>query len=201
MEINFLRTVKRKPNLGRFRKGIRQSGAFFGVCIMSFAKVQSSMSNCVNRIIKGLTWFTYFVIGLMLIVVIVNIVGRFFFHKPLLGTVELIELMMAIIGFFAIPFATMNRMNVRVDIITSRLSRHNRMILSRIASCLSAVIVGFITYQAFVYSFYYIDNLSQATTVLSIPFAPFRLIMAFGCLVLFLRLLLDMSTTLPYNKA
>jgi TRAP-type C4-dicarboxylate transport system permease small subunit len=167
---------------------------------MSFAKVQFSTTNSVNTLIKGLAWITYFVIVLMLGIVIVNIIGRFFFHKPLLGTVELVELMMAIIGFFAIPYATMNRANVRVEILTSRLSRHSRTVLSRIASLLSAVIVGFITYQAFVSSFYYIDHLSQATTVLSIPFAPFRLIMAFGCLILFLRLLLDMFNHLPRKK-
>lgn len=163
---------------------------------MNFVKVQSSIANSINTTIKGLTWFTCFLIGLMLIIVIGNIIGRFLFDKPLLGTVELIELIMVIIGFFAMPFAVMNRVNVRVEIITARLSRRTQAILGFIAFFLSAVIVAFITYQAFVNSLYYIHHFNQATTVLSIPFAPFRLVMAFGCLILFLRLLLDISNSL-----
>ena len=164
---------------------------------MNFIESRDSISKMINIIIKGLTWVTYFVIGLVLIIVIGNIIGRFFFNKPLLGTVELVELGMVIIGFFAMPYATLNGVNVRVEIITILISKRSQAILEIIASFFSSLIIALITYQAFINAFYYLDNLNQASTVLSIPFAPFRFVMAFGCLILFLRLFLNIFKPPP----
>ena len=80
---------------------------------MNFIESSMSISGIINKIIKALTWMAYLVILLMLIIIVGNIIGRFFFNKPLLGTVELVELGMVIIGFFAMPYATMTNANVK----------------------------------------------------------------------------------------
>lgn len=166
---------------------------------MNSFESSTSISGIINKIINALTLAAYVVIVCMLIIVIGNIIGRFFFNKPLLGTVELVELGMVVIGFFAMPYSTMHNANVRVEIITVLISKRSKAILGIIASFLSALIIGFITYQAFINAFYYLENLNQATTILSIPFAPFRFIMAFGCLILFLRVLCNVFISPPHN--
>lgn len=66
-----------------------------------------------------------------------------------------------------------------------------------IAFFLSAGIFAVITYQASVNAIYYAHHLSQATTVLFIPFAPFRFVVALGCLLLCLTLLVYVFHPLP----
>lgn len=130
-------------------------------------------------------------LGLMSCVLIMNIVGRFFFQHPLKGTVELIEAMMIIVAFFSIPYTAAKRAHVSVTLIVSRFSKGLQNVLRGTGYFLSACIIGIITYQAVIETIYYARHLNETTPILFVPLAPFRLIMGLGCLVLCFRLVLD----------
>ena len=158
---------------------------------MKPSKVLSSIAGGIDTTIRSLSAVACIVIGIMALLVVSNVLGRFLFNQPLLGIVELVEMMMVIIGFFAIAYTAIDRGHVRVDLVISRLSRRTQAILGSIAFLLSAGIFAIITYQGSVNTIYYAQHLKEASTVLSVPFAPFRFVMALGCLLLCLRLLVD----------
>ncbi len=158
---------------------------------MNPSKVLSSIAGGIDATIRFLGSVTCVVVGIMALLVVSNVLGRFLFDKPLLGIVELVEMMMVIIGFFAIAYTATSQGHVRVDLVLSRLSRRAQAVLGSIAFLLSAGIFAIITYQGIVNTIYYAQHLKEASTVLSVPFAPFRFLMALGCLLLCLRLLAD----------
>jgi TRAP-type C4-dicarboxylate transport system permease small subunit len=161
--------------------------------------VTGSITQRVYNIIKSLGLIGCIFFGIMAFVVIVNVIGRFFFQRPLKGTVELVEITMIIVAFFAIPYTARERGHVRVTLVVTRFSKRVQDIVRSIGYFLSAVIIGIITYQAIVETIYYMRHLKETTPILFIPLAPFRLIMALGCFMLCIQLLLD--TVRPTQNA
>lgn len=145
-----------------------------------------------HGVMKTLGFMGCFFIGMMVLVVIVNILGRLIFERPLKGTIELVEAMMLILAFFAIPYTANKRGHVSVKLIVARLPKRAQDIIRSIGYFLSAGIMGVIAYQATMNTIYYTQNLHETTAILYIPLAPLRLIMALGCLILCIQLILDM---------
>ncbi len=164
---------------------------------MKPSKVLRTVTDGVDVTIRLLSVVACGLIAIMVLVVAINVVGRLLFNQPLLGTVELVELMMVIVVFFAMSYTAVKRGHVIVDLVTSRLSRRNRAILRSITFFLSAGIFAVITYRGSVNAMYYAHHPDQATTVLSVPFAFSTFVMAIGCLLLCLKLFLDVFHTLP----
>ncbi|MEJ2365297.1 MAG: TRAP transporter small permease [Deltaproteobacteria bacterium] len=77
----------------------------------------------------------------MVILVTVHVLSRALFKKPLMGTVELEELMIVILVFLGMAYTQVKGMHISVDFLTSRLSERTQNILSlpfpgRASSCL-----------------------------------------------------------------
>jgi len=162
---------------------------------MKKAGAFSRISRGMARILKTLGFIGCLLIGIMPLVVIANIVGRFFFEHPLKGTLEIVELSMLVLAFFAIPYTAGKRGHVSVSLIVSRFPGRLRELVRRAGFFLSALIIGIITYQTIVNTIYYFKNPYETTPILYIPLAPLRLIMAIGCIVLCLQLILDIFRT------
>ena len=166
---------------------------------MKYHELIKSIAGTIDRITRSLSILSCFVLGIMVLLVVANVCGRFLFEQPILGIVELIEMMMVIIGFFAIVYTAIHRGHVRVDLLLSRLSIRTKAILSSIGFLLSAATFAIITYQGTINAIYYAKNLEQTSTVLAVPFAPFKFIMALGCLLLSLRLLVEVFLIFSSN--
>lgn len=164
---------------------------------MKLGKLLYAIAGGVDAIIKPLTWVACGVLGAMTLVVVINVVGRFLLNQPLSGTIELVELMIVIVTFIAIPYTAVKRGHVRVGVVISRLSRRAQAILGSIGFFLSAGIFAVITYQGGVVAMSYAQNLSRTTDILFIPFAPFKFVMVLGCLLLCLKLLEHVFHPIP----
>lgn len=151
-------------------------------------KLSDVMARGLDIAIKSLFGVACVALSIMVLLVAGNVVMRYIFKKPLAGSVELIEMLMVIIAFFVMPYTAIKGEHVRIDIITSRLSRRAQAILGSIAFFLSTAIVAAIFYQSSLSAIFYINHPERATTVLAIPFAPFRVVIAVGFLLLCLAL-------------
>jgi TRAP-type C4-dicarboxylate transport system permease small subunit len=149
------------------------------------------ISMSVDSIIKVLVLMGCIIYGILALVVVFNVACRFLIRQPIKGTVEVVEIAMLFVAFFAVPFAAKKRAHITVRLFVHRFPELIQTIVYRIGFLLSAVIAGVITYQAIVNTIYSIRHLYETTPVMFIPFAPLKFVMAFGCLILFLVLLLD----------
>jgi TRAP-type transport system small permease protein len=152
---------------------------------------ENALQRSVESVIRILVFVGCLVYGIMVLIVVANVFGRFLFHKPIKGTVELVEIMMLFVAFFAVPFAAKQRSHITVGLFVHRFPKQLQKRVFQIGFFLSAVIAGIITYQAIVNTVYALGKLHETTPVLFIPFAPLKFVMAFGCLILFIVLFLD----------
>jgi TRAP-type C4-dicarboxylate transport system permease small subunit len=156
---------------------------------MRFSKAEHAITGGLDIVIKYLSLVACSVLGIMVLLITGSVVLRLFFRAPLAGTVELVELMMVIIAIFAIPYTAVKRSHVRVDLVISRVSKRTGAILGSITFFLGFAIFAAMTYESIINAVSYVQNLNDATSVLFIPFAPFRSILALGLLLTCLVLL------------
>jgi TRAP-type C4-dicarboxylate transport system permease small subunit len=128
-----------------------------------------------------------FVIPLMVITA-GDVVGRGFFNKPIAGTFELSEYMLAVIILLGTAYTQQLKGHVAVDFLTTRFSSKTRNICQVITLGLSLFVVGIIVWQGFALGF----EEKGVTDQLRIPKAPFKVLVGVGGALLWLQIFLDM---------
>ena len=104
----------------------------------------------------------------MVILVTVHVLSRALFKKPLMGTVELEELMIVILVFLGMAYTQVKGMHISVDFLTSRLSERTQNILSVATSLLSLLLFFALSWQSILLSLIYL-NKGNATFHIRIP--------------------------------
>lgn len=158
---------------------------------MTPGKVLEIVGRSEDAVIKSLAWVVRVLAAGMVLLVCANVIGRYFFKTPVPGTQELIEMIMVVIAFFAIPYTALKQGHVRIDEMVSRFSSRTQAILMSAALVLGAGTYAVITYEASSNAINLAFHPEKMTMVLHIPFAPARAVMAFGCLLFVLKLLVD----------
>ena len=130
----------------------------------------------------------------MICTIVPDSIGRFFFNKPLHGTLELNMLLMSAIVFLSLAWTQAQRGHVRVEILLSRASPALRSILNILCWLIAfglflAISVG--GAEEAVYSTQMGENLWG---VKKFPVWPGKIIAAFGSGLLCIQLLIDIGT-------
>ncbi len=73
-----------------------------------------SISKAIQR---GLETLAAISLLLMMLITFVDVTGRYFFNSPLVGSTELIEMLLAVMVFMAFPLVSWNEENICVDLL------------------------------------------------------------------------------------
>lgn len=150
---------------------------------MSGATRLKSVVGTVNRISR---WFNYLGVGvltIMMLLTVSDVLLRYLFNSPILGTLELTEYMMVPVVFLGLAWCAVRRENIKVDILVSRLKTRPRAILDSITCFLSLVVMVFITWQSFLET----GNIWESyrvSDILHVPAYPFFIVLTLGCFLL-----------------
>ena len=82
----------------------------------------------------------------MMMLTVTDVVLRAFFNRPIRGTFELIELLLAATFFLALPAAFLRNENIVVDVI-DRIAPRRVTVLKRFAELLAIVIIAIMAWQ------------------------------------------------------
>jgi len=148
----------------------------------------SRIQKTLDRITAGVSWVGAGALVLMVLIVVANVVGRYLFRKPVLGAVEMVGLLTVITVFCVLAFTEAKGAHIVVDILVSRLHGRTKAILGSIMALLGAVFFIIMAWQGWDLMLSNLSPFVRVTGVLSIPFAPFMLVMAFGCVLFGLEL-------------
>jgi TRAP-type C4-dicarboxylate transport system permease small subunit len=143
----------------------------------------------INRFIAGVGAWS--LIPLM-IITSVDVMSRDIFNRPIPGTVELSQYMLAVFILLGLAYAQQVKAHVGVSIITSRLPHHAQLILSIIATLLSLFISCVLVWQGWVIG---IEE-KTVSDMLRVPQYPFRLLVAVAALLMCLELVIDLEDSL-----
>lgn len=129
-------------------------------------------------------------VGLMLLTV-GDVVLRYFFNAPILGSFELTEFSLIVLVFFAIPWGTAQKVNVRVDLVVGSFRKRLRAIFDSV-TCLMSLLVTVLFAWYTVPQAIYIMRLGTESDMLEIPLYPFYFMVALGFFLLFFVLIANL---------
>lgn len=141
--------------------------------------------------IEVLIWVGYIAMAAIVLIVFVDVCGRYFLNHPLLGSEELVEfVLMPALGGFAIMYAAVKRGHVAVDLVVARFPRRTQIIMQSIASLLGFGIWAVVAYQVYLYA---LEELKchALTENLRISLVPFNFTLALGTFLCCLTLLIQ----------
>jgi TRAP-type C4-dicarboxylate transport system permease small subunit len=128
----------------------------------------------------------------ILVVTAIDVIGRYFFDKPLRGALEICVLAAVAMVSLTLAHTQARKGHVEADILYVRFPRWIRSKLDVVSSFLALVVAGVLGYQAILVALHIwrVEPIPPITTVL--PTFPFRLLIAIGALALAIELIRDL---------
>lgn len=126
----------------------------------------------------------------MMFLTVADVFMRKVFSKSILGTVEVSEFMMVILVFFSLAQAEVLGRNVKVDLVMSRFGERAQGVVDMITQFICFLLFGAMTWYTLVYA----SSMRVSKEVsldLLIPKFPFIYVVAVGCALLALILLIQ----------
>jgi len=147
------------------------------------------------------TW----ILTAMMLLTAVDVCLRYLFNRPITGSFELVEFMMALFIPFSVVFCASEKAHVKVDIILEYFSKGIRSFFIFIANLISFVLFVLITWQTIIYIIEEYDS-KLTSAVLYIPVYPFIGTLAIAFAILSFILLAELmnhlaQTILKWNQS
>jgi len=148
---------------------------------MSLNKVAHLMERAIQPVTRMANNLAVVLVILMMFDIVVDVVMRYFFNMPILGTItyEAIGFMMVILAFLTIPYCQAQKAHISVDLFTSQLPKGVQAIINSITYFLSFGLLSVITWQSLIWA----QNRAKSGVIsvaLDIPVYPFFYVIAFG---------------------
>ena len=148
----------------------------------SFEKVVAFISTLGDRISQMA------VMGMML-VSIANILGRIFW-RPIYGTFDYVSFFSVIVVAMALASCAVQKGHISVELFMARLPRRTQGMVGCFTNILSLGFFAIVIWQCIVFAGRMIRT-GQLTMTALLPFYPFIYIIAFGCFLLCLVILVE----------
>lgn len=113
----------------------------------------------------------------MMIVTVIDVLGRYVFSQPLPGAFELTEIMLAIVVFSAAPLICLREEHIIVAVLTDHLPNNVREILAGTAALIAAAVLGLVAWQILQHA-RRLASYGDVTTFLQISKAPIGYVFA-----------------------
>lgn len=120
-------------------------------------------------------------VGIMMFLSVADIAGRDIFLRPIKGTYELVGMLLVIASCLSLGHCQLVKGNIKIDVITSRLSNKWQAILDCFSFLMSIVVAALFTWRARLMMYEHMTRTPPYTTdILGLQDWPFVLIMAIG---------------------
>ena len=161
--------------------------------------------NTINRVAKVVNPIAFWigslgagVLALMMFLTTADVLLRLF-NRPIIGTFELTEYMMAMLVAFTVGYCAVNRGHVSVDLVVARIPERPRAVVSIFTEIICIIFFSLITWKSFRQAVI-LQGSGSVSPALLIPVFPFVYIISIGfgllALVFALQLLESISKAL-----
>jgi len=131
-----------------------------------------------NKILAGISGLA---LTVMMCLTVADVIMRAF-GRPILGTYEMVALLLAIVIGFSIPRVSLDRGHVYMEIFLDRLSKGNKAMLNTVTRIMCAILFIIIGYNLFLIGGEY--HLSgEVSSTLKIPFFPIAYCVGVCCFI------------------
>jgi len=126
----------------------------------------------VSRLTDGLAAVSGVAIALLGSITCFDVVGRYVFNAPLRGGLEILDMLVSLSIFPALPRLCRKREHIRVDLIDGWISRSSRRRLLRVVDLICAAALAVVAWRMFVYASKLL-RYGDETLLLHIPLYPY----------------------------
>ncbi len=112
---------------------------------------------------------------------VANMIGRYFFNSPLQGTTDLGSFMLLVIAALGLGWAALERRHIQVGLVMDLLPKRVQLVTDTIMLTICCAVAAFVSYVNILAG---ITWPARTSSVLNIPWAPFRYILGGGFAVL-----------------
>lgn len=136
--------------------------------------------------------FSALVILAMMLLAVVQVLGRKLFNFPVPGYVDWVEFFMAIFVFLSIAYCQKLGGHVRMEIVISRFSGRALYFCEIIGTVVALFVIGVLTYYAYTH-FLRAWEIGDSSIDIQLPIWPGKLMVAFAFVTLIIRLLIQLA--------
>lgn len=134
-------------------------------------------------------------LALMVLLITLDVVLRYFFNRPISGSYELVEFMMVLIVYLGLAYTQTNKRHVSITLFTTKLSPSQLSVISSATYLLCLVVFIMITWRCILQA-EALRTDGTASDVLFIPNFPFMWIVVVGSALLCFVFLIDFFRSL-----
>jgi TRAP-type C4-dicarboxylate transport system permease small subunit len=135
----------------------------------------------------------------MLLVSTADVLGRYFFNRPLSGSQEVSEILLPGVVLLGWAYAQRFKVHVSIDILFNRFPPRSRAIVALLTTCLALAISILIIWQGMLLSISYL-KMGRLIRNINVPIFIPRLLVPLGGLSLFLVLIVDLYDSVKEIK-
>lgn len=128
-------------------------------------------------------------IAIIMFLTVADIIGRMAF-QPIIGALEISELMLIIAVFGSMAYCQLHRNHVSIDMVVSRFSQRKRYVINSIMYLGFLVFCTLMSWRLFDYGISEIGG--RATTALQLPVYPFLFVAGAGAALISLNILMSL---------
>ena len=139
---------------------------------MWLSRAADSLNKLVHPAARVLHGAGVGVLALLMLLTASDVTLRYVFNRPIVGSYDLTEYMMAIVVSFGLAYCAFFKGHVSVDIIVSHFPQRVQAVIDSITGLLAVTLFSVITWQSFVYMQLMFDS-GLKSSVLLVPKFPF----------------------------
>jgi tripartite ATP-independent transporter DctM subunit len=166
---------------------IKTNYSYFGGIVTESSnhhgKIYGFLRSIVGQISRVFNAAAIVILVLMTLLILADIILRYLFYQPVIGSTDLLGFMAGSIVFLALAQTAFHNGHISLELLISRFSPRSQAAIKSITVILCLGVFAVITWQSVVYALE-LQQSGQTFPVLSVPIFPFLYIMAFGSAVL-----------------
>ncbi len=148
-------------------------------------QLRNSTERIFKRIITVAGMGSTALLGIMMMLTVADVVLRYVFNRPLMGSMELTEYLMVCVGTLGLAWCALEGAHIKVEIIVSKFPQRLQKFVDSFNYILLVGVSGLIASQTFMRAGT-VRKLGVASAMLDVPQYPFVLVSSFSYLLLFL---------------
>jgi TRAP-type C4-dicarboxylate transport system permease small subunit len=154
------------------------------------AKITSCLERIVTPLCKVSIVFSSIMAAMMMALTFIDVLGRYAFNKPILGSFEITQMLMAVLVIFGLGYCALQKGHIRVDLILMYVSKKANSIIDVFTYGIAGIFYALITWRSWVSAVSnYHDQVT--TSVLYIPIYPFVFLLVIGAGIITLVFIKD----------
>jgi TRAP-type C4-dicarboxylate transport system permease small subunit len=161
------------------------------------SSIFTAMENGIHRLVRWFSWISAAAISIMILMVMANVMARFFLKKPIPGTIEMVQLIAVVAVFMAVSYTEQKRGHITIDMVVVHFPRPIQAKLASFLYFLCSVFFLVLGWRAILMAWAYLFPRVRETFILYIPFSPFMFVIALGSIALALECFIHIFHPLP----